>query len=162
MDSALSHTGLSQLLDREMRLVTDLTGALEAEQRSLGDNDHEGLLAVIARKQAIIDSLNEADKARAQLLEHAGCAPDQAGIESYIDRQPEPSRRQLKDLWRRLLEAVADCQRRNLINGSIIGMNLRHCAQAVSVLRGRDPRQELYDLRGNASSTPRRGHPIKA
>jgi len=161
-DTVQSNASLSHLIQQEMHHVLDLTKALEAEKDALGRNDHEGLVGVIAQKQAIIDGLNQVDQRRGQLLRGAGYGSDQAGIESYIGDQPEPKRQQLRDLWRQLLRAVSECQQKNLVNGSIIGMNLRHCAHAVSILCGHDPRQELYDPRGNASSTQPHGRPIKA
>ncbi len=161
-DKSQTNAILSNLLKQEIQHVSDLTEALGAEQSRLGANDHDGLIGVIAQKQAVIDALNRVDKARAELLHAAGYGTDHIGIDSYIDDQPEPYKRQLKGLWRQLLQSVGECQQKNLVNGSIIGMNLRHCAQAVSILCGQDPRQELYDPHGNASSGQTHGYPIKA
>lgn len=160
--SPRSDATLSQLLKLELEHVSDLMQTLGDEQNSIGHNDHEGLVAVIAKKQTVIDALNRVDRARAELLNAAGYTADYTGVESYIADQAEPDRQHLNKLWERLLQAVADCQQKNLVNGSIIGMNLRHCAQAVAILCGQPPRQELYDPRGNPSAIQPQGRPIKA
>lgn len=161
-DTSQSAASLAQLIAREIQYVSELIDILRAENDTLNHNDRDGLITVIADKQGVIEALNEVDRRRAHCLNGAGYAADRHGVEAYIRDQAQPARGKLERLWQQLIELASACQRQNLVNGSIIGMSLRHCTQAVAVLCGQDPRQELYDPRGNALAAPRHRLPVKA
>jgi flagella synthesis protein FlgN len=153
---------MATLLEQEIEHATALNTALQLEKDILGNKDFEALEVVTVKKQAVIDALNALDAERSRLLHECGFTADNAGTETYIHAQAGPQGQQLERLWRRLLDIISSCRQQNLVNGSIIGMSMRHCAQALAVLRGQDPTDALYDSRGNAASANQRQRYVKA
>jgi flagellar biosynthesis/type III secretory pathway chaperone len=150
------------LLAEEIDCVSKLKETLQIERDCLHGNDHERLAAVTAQKQDVVDSLSGMDKRRSALLHTAGYTNDAKGIEAFIRDQSGAVRRQLQGLWQQILELASACRQQNLVNGSIIGMSLRHCSNVMAILGGRDPRDELYGPRGNASAPNQQRRPLKA
>jgi flagellar biosynthesis/type III secretory pathway chaperone len=164
MTQATSHAyeKLAALMEKEIDQAAALDMALRVEKDILSDKDFDGLEIVTAKKQTIVDALNALDAERQQLLHECGYGADRAGVEAFIDAQTGAHRQRLEELWRRLLDTVGACQQQNLVNGSIIGMSMRHCTQAMAVLCGQDPKDALYDPRGNASTNTQRQRHVKA
>lgn len=161
-NTSLAHEKLISLMEKEIDQAAALNSALQLEKDILSNKDFDGLEIVTAKKQALVDALNALDAERQQLLHESGYNSDSAGIEDFIHALPPPYRQRLEGLWRRLLDTVGSCKQQNLVNGSILGMSMRHCAQALAVLCGQDPRDAVYDPRGNAAANSKRQRYVKA
>lgn len=161
-DTSLAYEKLVSLMEREIDQASALNTALQLEKDILSNKDFDGLEIVTSKKQALIDALNALDAERQQLLHESGYGADSAGVEDFIHTLQGARRQRLEGLWRRLLDTVAACKQQNLVNGSIIGMSMRHCAQALAVLCGQDPRDAVYDPRGNAAANTQRQRYVKA
>lgn len=150
------------LLTEEIEYISRLNDALRIERECLSGNDPECLAAVTVQKQNVVDALSGMDRRRAVFLQKAGYSNDNTGIEAFINSHTGNVRKQLQGLWLQMLELASACRQQNLVNGSIIGVSLRHCTNTLAILSGRDPRDELYGPRGNASAANQQRRPIKA
>ncbi len=161
-DTSLAYDKLVSLMEREVDQASALNTALRLEKDILSEKDFDGLEIVTAKKQTMVDALNALDAERQQLLHECGYTMDSAGIDAFIHAQQGARRQRLEALWQRLLDTVGACRQQNLVNGSIIGMSMRHCAQALAIICGQDPGEALYDPRGNASTNNQRNRYVKA
>lgn len=161
-DMPIAYKKLVSLLEQELDLASALNTALRLEKDILSNRDFDGLEVVTVKKQTIVDALNALHAQRQQLLHECGYGTGNAGVEAFIHAQPETCRHHLEGPWRQLLDTVGACQQQNLVNGSVVGMSMRHCARALAVLCGPDPGEALYDTRGNAPSNSQRQTRVKA
>lgn len=74
---------------------------------------------------------------------------DAAGMQSYLEHSAAPA---LDAAWSRLSEQLAEVQRLNDFNGTLIGKSLAHVERGLAVLLGDESRNATtYDTRGRQS-----------
>ena len=125
-DTSHAYVKLVSLIEKEVDQASALNTALQLEKDILSNKDFDGLEVVTAKKQSVVDTLNALDAERQQLLHECGYSTDSAGVQAFIHAQSGVRKQQLESLWQRLLDTVDACQQQNLVNGSIIGMSMRH------------------------------------
>jgi flagella synthesis protein FlgN len=123
----------------DMRLALDLlTQVLETEHEALGKGDIEALDHAGARKQALMQQLEQLDAERRLLL------------------QPEPPARATPDpMWTAIEQSLRHCHQLNQRNGGIVSQRLHWVRQALALLTGADGSNGLYDRSGELHASPR-------
>lgn len=123
----------------DMRLALDLlTQVLEAEHDALGQGDIEALDHAGARKQALMQQLEQLDAERRLLLQP----------EPQLQATPDPA-------WSAIEQSLRHCQQLNQRNGGVVSQRLHSVRQALAVLRGTDDNNGLYDRSGELHASPR-------
>lgn len=154
---------LADILAGEIDHAADLHAALQTETDQLSSGGYDALAQVAAHKERLIAGLGELQRRHAQVLAAAGYAADASATEQFIRELTEPDRARLQSQLQRLTDLLRACRDRNLVNGSVIGMSLRHTRQAFALLCGRDTTEPLYDPTGNtAAAATQRHRSIKA
>lgn len=122
MSTSLHHeleTALTAVVEDLHRAVTGLAATLAAEREALVAADAAALDRAGARKQALMQQLEQLDAERVQMsrLEPAAAA-------------------QLEPRWREVLALLRNCHELNQRNGSLVGQRLAQVRQALAVLTG--------------------------
>ena len=116
----------------EMRQgLEQLAQVLEAERAALDAGDLDALDRAGARKQALMQQLEQLDAERRLL----------AREQPQVPVAPDPA-------WAAIVHSLQHCHRLNQRNGGIVGQRLQLVRQALAVLTGTDSDGGLYDRSG--------------
>ena len=141
MNSTLQHelnAALTAVLD-DMQQAVDLLGqVLETERTALDTSNSAALDDAGARKQAIMQQLEQLDAER-QLLSRE--QPDVAAA--------------LAPVWARIVHSLRQCHQLNQRNGSTVNLRLTQVRQALAVLTGHAGESELYGRSGELHASLR-------
>lgn len=123
----------------DMRLALDLLAqVLEAEHAAVGNGDIEALDHAGARKQALMQQLEQLDAERRLLIQ-----------------QQSPAEATPDSAWLAIEQSLRHCQQLNQRNGGIVGQRLHSVRQALALLTGADGGNGLYDRSGELHASPR-------
>lgn len=151
---------LNALTRQGVTLLGTLETLLDQEHEALGQRDITQLQQLVDQKTQALAALEENNLTRNQLLTEAGITPDKAGLKQYC-AQLAPSEAELfKDHWRSMETALHSVNEKNQRNELIISRNSRNLEQLLSILRGQNQRNVLYDQsggKGNYSAQNRLG-----
>ncbi len=128
--------------------LDELRQALVAEYEALSADDTARLANLAVVKQRLSDILGDLDRERSDLLREAGLDLDRTGVLAYLDRQSASERAPLDALWQRIETLTRDCRRLNRINGIVIEKRRRRTLQALHILQGQAPADDLYTAHG--------------
>ena len=140
MNNPLQHElndALTAVLGDMQQAVDQLAQVLEAERSAL-DTSSEALDHAGARKQAIMQQLEQLDAER-QLL---------------CREQPEMTA-VLEPVWARVVQSLRHCHLLNQRNGSTVNQRLTQVRQALAVLTGHAGESELYGRSGELHASLR-------
>lgn len=110
---------LSAVVEDLHRSATELGATLAAEREALVAADAPALDHAGARKQALMQQLEQLDAERVQMLK----------LEPSAAARVEPR-------WREVLELLRGCHELNQRNGSLVGQRLSQVREALAVLTG--------------------------
>lgn len=151
---------LDSLLHQAVREACALESALEQESAALAERDVDALNLAVAEKHQRVQSLERITREQSALLGAAGFAADGPGMEACLrEWDPEGLAR---PAWNRLQDVMTRCRRLNQINGGVVETHRRQTEQAIHILRGEDPRTELYDPSGHTVSSGPSRHSSRA
>ena len=137
-----------EVLNQEICATTQLIEALMAERNSIIGADTAALESAVRDKEQGLEKLHEVEMQRLSLMEAAGYSPNPDGMQCYL--QQNRSRGEIFNLWQQLLMQAASCRDQNRENYQLVEMYSRHTHQALCILRGEDPGQEVYGPAGIA------------
>lgn len=122
MSTLLHHeleTALAAVVEDLHRATIELGAILAAEREALVAADAGALDRAGARKQALMQQLEQLDAERVQMTR----------LEPAAAAQVEPR-------WREVLDQLKGCHELNQRNGSLVGQRLAQVRQALAVLTG--------------------------
>ena len=139
-------TQIDALVNEQIRCAEAMLAALDQENQALLEGNTDGLNQVGAEKVRLMESLESLERERrlmAQLPESA-------------------DREELEQIhWKRLLELMEECRKRNERNGVLVNLRREQVDQALRILRGTE--LALYDASGlRSSGTTARQGSVKA
>ena len=145
MSKLLHHeleAALAAVVEDLHRSVTELAATLAAEREALVGADAAALDRAGARKQALMQQLEQLDAERVQLLK----------VEPSAAAQVEPR-------WREVLELLRGCHEMNQRNGSLVSQRLTQVREALAVLSGQGgDARGLYGPGGEVRTALRSHH----
>ncbi len=121
---------LAGLLDEQLKVARTMLAALDAEHEALRLGNTDFLNAAGAEKAQLVTELEQLEQERQLMVQVTG----------------QPSSSEARKSWSDLLGLMAECQKRNEQNGSLVRWRREHVARALRVLRGEQ--LELYDASG--------------
>ncbi len=122
-------TQMDAVLTEQIRCAEAMLNALERENKALLDGNADGLNLVGAEKVKLMESLESLERER-----------------RLMAQVTEPPGQSEQAYWKRLLELMEECRRRNERNGALVNLRREQVDQALKVLRGTE--LELYDASG--------------
>lgn len=148
--TATTNTGqpnMKNVLDQEITATTRLIEALAAEHKSILEGDAARLESAVHDKEQRLERLAGLELHRMSIMEAAGYKPGPDGMIFYL--QQDRNKGEISNLWQQLLVLAADCRARNRENHQLVEMYSHHTHQALCILRGEDPDQEVYGPGGD-------------
>lgn len=138
------HQALQRSLENELALVQRFIDILRVEAEALEQPDRADELNTSTQaKNACIEQLADAGKARENALLELGYTSDRTGLEKAAADHPS-----LRDACARLFELGQQASELNAVNGAAIGTYLRHTQQALQALQPLVGGPGLYDASG--------------
>lgn len=146
---------LAEIIAAEADVVSAFVLLLKEEQEALKLGNAELLPGIVERKTATVGKLAPISAARNAALAATGLAADRAGIEAWLQKQPND--KTSRQFWEKLQLLAAEAKELNRVNGELIRLHMRNNAEALESLLAKANRQDLYSADGQtASATPRR------
>ena len=139
---------LQNLLNEEVARLRDFLVLLDKEQKALVSGDVEQLVALAADKTGLFGQLSKLGEARGKALAAAGLTADRPGMESWLERRPEPDNAR-RD-WLELLTLADKARAQNQTNGELIATRLANNQQALATLMAAANQAALYGPDGQA------------
>lgn len=124
-------SALTAVLGDMQQAVEQLMQVLASERSALDASNSEALDQAGARKQALMQQLEQLDAERLQLSREL---PDAAV--------------RLEPVWADIVHALRACQQLNQRNGNAVSQRLGQVRQALSILTGHVGESELYGRTG--------------
>jgi len=146
MTSALNCETLKHQLHTDTNSCQALLKLLSDEREALSARDHDQLDQIIQAKALHLQHLENSANTRTQwalALKQGQKDPTEAWSQIMLD-QPE----EVATLWLQLKELLKTCRRENEVNGKILARNEKVFSRLVSILRGQQQAQSLYNSRG--------------
>lgn len=143
---------LVNALNDEALVTTQLLELLRQEYTVLKTRNVAELEKLTGEKQTCMERLQQLTERVSSHLRQQGFGTDAAGMEAYIASHEPPARELLQTSWETLRDMATQARRQNEVNGAIINAGRSHVEQALSILRGPDTQNYVYDQGAQTSS----------
>ncbi len=150
------------LLQEIASYLEQLQQALKNEYQALSDNNMPAIETIAREKTVLMDSLEDLDKERRNILSSAGLNLRATGIEDFLQNDNSGQAAELKTTWTKIADLTRQCEKQNNINGIIIENNKQHTENALSILQGKQQGTELYSRQGKSIKTAAKQTVIRA
>ena len=142
-----NETALVHLLKKEQTAFMQFEKLLDQECQALVSGTPDSLMAVVERKTALVEALNQLAEERVSLLAKLGVASqDPKQVNDWFDRRP--SKDILAMEWQRLLQVGRAVIVRNVCNGKLVNQRLESVQDSLHVLQKAAGTPELYGRDG--------------
>ena len=135
---------LTRLMRDEIATLSELNEFLRQEYVALRTRDLPKLQQLSTDKKVCTERLQTLFDEQTDYLRRQAGSTGVSALRSCIASALPSERTQLEALWADLEENLVQVQRQNGINGAIIAAGRSHVERALTILRGRDPRECLY------------------
>lgn len=141
-------TPLLDLFNEDIGHTEQLLELIETEYHALGENDLTSLQDILAKKQPLLNILDQHGKNRTRLLQGMNFSADRSGLQMLAEQSEKGE--ELIQASERLSELLEHCKVANLRNGRIIRSNQQSAACMLDILRGSET-PSLYDSTGGTA-----------
>lgn len=111
---------LKSILDSYHTQGKQLLNLLQAEQKALGEENYQDIVAITQSKQELLAQIEKTDL---NIVSAMGTSPEQNAIpeNNLIKSNTDPS---LKTIWQEVSKLLQECNQLNLVNGAVISARL--------------------------------------
>lgn len=135
MSQTSNGIALTELLEKEYQLTSQLTEILNAEQRCLAENNIIELASITEQKTPLLKALE-------------GIAPQRQTLLTEQTKSPT-----ITQLLERNAAALKKCRDLNEVNGTVIAVSLHNTKKIVDILHGTNTNATTYDNQGKTTQT---------
>lgn len=139
---------INALTSQGVVFLSTLNNLLDEEYQALQQRNLEQLQALVEQKTEALQQLEENNQTRNQLFISAGITPDKAGLQAFQAGLNETDANAFSTLWNKLEKVLLQVNDKNKRNELIITRNSRNLEQLLSILRGQNQKNTLYDQSG--------------
>jgi flagella synthesis protein FlgN len=139
---------INALTSQGVVFLSTLKNLLDQEYQALQQRNLEQLQALVEQKTEALQQLEENNQTRNQLFISAGVTPDKAGLQTFKAELNETDAIAFSTLWNELEKVLLQVNDKNKRNELIITRNSRNLEQLLSILRGQNQKNTLYDQSG--------------
>ncbi len=150
MSDAAEH--LFRSIQASRKELEALVQLCEAELTAIKARDLEQLQQVVADKQAALERFERSVLERNQLLQQAGVSVDASGLEALLSRFPDKQRALLSKGWQALEALLKQVSDLNARNEQVVQRNRKNLDQLLSIMRGQNQRNTLYNQSGGTGN----------
>jgi flagellar biosynthesis protein FlgN len=151
---------ITRLLQAEYQLTTQLFEMLMQEHQALESFNIDKLPNITQSKNDKLRHLDQCTQEREKLMrlvpENIG-----GGLHPDLTKFVAQSAPEIQSIWELFKEALANCQRQNMVNGRIIQLNQQSIERSLNIIRSTQDTAKTYDLKGNQKSAGASNHVIK-
>ena len=141
------------ILKQQTEHATILLDLLNAENAALKTRDAAALTDIATKKARQTQMLDQLTSVQNDMLKHAACTSDAAGLNQYIEHTAAGERPALRQTAADLAQILMCCRKQNSINGNIIAANTHFVNTAINILRNTPHSAETtYDELGREIS----------
>ncbi|BBB25138.1 flagella synthesis protein FlgN [Amphritea japonica] len=139
---------INALTTQGIAFLDTLNSLLDQEYEALQQRNIEQLQELVEQKTEALQQLEENNQVRNQLFISAGITPDKAGLQAFQAELDEADAKTFSTLWNQLEKVLLQVNDKNKRNELIITRNSRNLEQLLSILRGQNQKNTLYDQSG--------------
>lgn len=139
---------INALTSQGISFLTTLNELLDAEYQALQQRDVAQLQTLVEQKTAVLLQLEENNQNRNQYFITADITPDKTGLADYQTRLSNTEALSFKSCWTELEAILKQVNDKNKRNEIVITRNSRNLEQLMSILRGQNQKNTLYNQSG--------------
>ena len=139
---------INALTTQGIAFLSTLNNLLDLEYQALQQRSIEQLQELVEQKTDALQQLEENNQTRNQLFISAGITPDKAGLQDFKAMLNDTDANAFSSLWNELEKVLMQVNDKNKRNELIITRNGRNLEQLLSILRGQNQKNTLYDQSG--------------
>lgn len=144
----MSNTDLTSLLEADHQRLEALIELLHAEKACLEKRDLEQLGHLLETKQQLMSAIEQSDHQRRRLLEKAGLGSEQTSFAALRTILARTDDHQTTELIMAIENRLQQCRDLNEANRVIVHRSRLNTQRVLSMLRGSETEQTLYDSHG--------------
>lgn len=137
----------SAQLSQETEAARALLALLKQEQALLIEADADKLPGLLEQKSALVARIADMAGARHRALAEIGFAPNEAGMQSWLDSRRTSS----EQSWNDLIALARSAKEANRINGLLINRQMRNNQHAINILQGTAQGGGIYGPNGQSA-----------
>lgn len=141
---------LKSLLQAEQIGYTNLLAILGQEKQFLIQRDFDAFASVLEEKHRLVNQLDQLAGHRMTVLAALKLEGNEAGMQAWLNRQPEFGREALHKSWIDIKGLVRQCNQKNEVNAKIAHRAQTTSRRVLNILKGAPMTDPLYDKRGQA------------
>jgi len=146
---------LSKKLLNHNESCNELSIILTKEQDSIIQNDAEGLLGLLEKKQKLITKLEDVQlKINVIIKESLGLELNSKSVIRFLEKSKTTDEKLsviVQGLWAVFIEQTQEIEQKNLVNGHLLNKQNAKNQLLISLLRGQKPSASLYGENGKSS-----------
>lgn len=139
---------INALTSQGIDFLGTLNDLLEQEYKALQQRNITQLQELVEQKTTALLQLEENSQTRNQLFITAGITPDKAGLQAFKAELNKTDADAFLTLWNELENILQQVNEKNKRNELVITRNSRNLEQLLSILRGQNQKNTLYDQSG--------------
>ena len=143
-------SALSQILEREIDLISRFLVVLEEEQDALKKASPEPLPKIHDEKSLLVDQLNALEVDRIREVGGAPHLADRERMNAWI--KAHPSDVEIAVHWQKLIDLASNAKQQSELNASLVKLHLEKTTQALAILTRHNQENTLYGSNGQAAT----------
>ncbi len=142
---------VSEILEREIELISRFVAALNDEQACLKASDPAALPEITAAKLGLVEQLNAIESERMAAIGMTGNPSDRTTMEDWLSDNTNDVNATVA--WEKLLVLAREAKTLHEMNGRLVDLHVRNTAEILAVLTQEAKQPGLYGASGQAMPT---------
>lgn len=139
---------LSEIIEREINLVSRFVAVLNEEQDCLKQANPAPLQDLSTSKASLVDQMNALENERMAAIGEAGKPSNRTAMENWLTHNSTDTLAALS--WSKLLDLAREAKILHELNGSLVAMHLKNTAEVLATLTQQANKPALYGASGQA------------
>ncbi|WP_261842447.1 flagella synthesis protein FlgN [Aliamphritea ceti] len=151
---------LNTLNQQGIVVISKLSGLLDQEFAALSERDVEKIQSTVQEKTDTLRELEANSKSRNELFAQLQITANKQGLDTFKSSLPSAQQAVFLKHWKPLEELLLEVNDKNQRNETVVNRNSRNLDRLMSIIRGQNQKNMLYDNiggKGNYSAQQRLG-----
>lgn len=151
---------LNTLNQQGLITIGKLSALLDQEYDALSARNVEDIQQTVQQKTDILRELETNSRSRNELFNQLGVSASKQGLETFSGTLPPEPRAEFLRHWKPLEALLLEVNEKNQRNETVVTRNSRNLEHLMSIIRGQNQKNMLYDNaggKGNYSAQQRLG-----
>lgn len=142
-------TELNTLNQQGIVVIGELSNLLDLEYEALSERHVEQIQAIVQDKTKVLSKLEANSKSRNELFSTLQITADKEGLDTFVSTLDNRSRIEFESHWQPLENLLLEVNEKNQRNESVITRNARNLDRLMSIIRGQNQKNVLYNNAGS-------------